>query len=580
MVPNVGLTVGPDPRTANLNILRRITDCTAYGRRMADFMGRHRSAALLLYFPLAGVLLPALVGHLFRDVATGDGMGDGYQNLWNLWWVGRALARGHGIYDTDLLSWPQHTSLVFHTLSPASGLLSLPLRFLIPGVPGLVASLNLLTLASFALTGIAAHLIARDHGASELGASTAGFLAMSLPYRFLHLNQINLLSTHWTLFTLLFFDRALTRRAFKPALAAALCAALTTYSDYECAVYAALAALVLLAFRTATVESRRALVRTYGVLASCVGVALILHLPLARALLAQRGNPAMMPSPEDAEHLSANLLGVVLPAPISLLQQGWSTGYLPRGHGLAGDEVSLGMVFIGAVIVLAVRRSSRAIWPWMTLGAMFLVLALGPSLQVGSVKLLSDAMPYAWLVKAVPFLAMGRCPVRMGNMAGIFFSIALGLMIGQPTDRATRAGWRDALSWDCGLLLLLVLERYPRTAPAMEEVRVPAAYEKLAADPAPFAIMPTPTPYYHQQVYMFWQTVHGKPMTSGGGARHGASDGTWLAAFWRTPPEGRLALLQAAHIRYIFEHPRAPDRLLREDPRVIEVPTRCCSSVE
>lgn len=528
--------------------------------------------ALLLYAPLAAVLLPALALHPWRDVATGDGWGDSYQNLWNLWWVGHALGGGESLYQTDLLFWPERTSLLFHTLTPANGVLSLPLQWLAPGVGGLVAALNLLTLLSFALTGLAAHLIARDHGASPLGAWSAGFLAMSLPYRFWHLNHLNLLSTQWALFTLLFLDRALRRRGWRPALAAGACAALTTYSDYESAVYTALSATVLVVWRLVPLRRQRdAARRALAALAVCVGVAVVLHLPLAAALWQQRGDPPRLPSPLEAASLSANLLGIALPAPISFLHQGWSPAPLSRDHGLAGDEVSLGPLFLAGLLALALCRPRRIAWPWLTLGVLFCVLSLGPSLHLGGATVLVDEMPYAWLLRWFPWLGMGRSPVRMGCMAGIFLAIAFGILVAPRAGAARQPSTAPRLI-EIALLAGLVLERYPRLPPAMETPRVPAFYRALARDPGRFAIMPAPVDYYHQQVYMFWQTVHGKPVTSGGGARAGAGTGQWLAAYRRAPADRRQALLQQANVRYLVEHPARHDELLDREPRVVAVP--------
>ncbi|MBX3025052.1 hypothetical protein KF840_09095 [bacterium] len=537
----------------------------ASARRRADL-------SLLLYVPLAAALLPSLTLRLWRDVASGDGWGDSFQNLWNLWWVGHALGRGESLYQTDLLFWPERSSLLFHTLTPANGVLSLPLQWLVPGVDGLVTSLNLLTLLSFALTGLAAHLLARDHGASSLGAWSAGFLAMSLPYRFWHLNHLNLLSTQWALFTLLFLDRALTRRAWRSALAAAACAALTTYSDYESAVYTALAAAVLVVWRLPPLlRDRAAARRALAAIALCVGCALVLHLPLAAALWQQRGDPPRLPSPLEAASLSANLLGIAQPAPISFLHQAWPPAALSRDHGLAGDEVSLGPLFLAGLVVLTACRPRRAPLLWLTLGGLFCVLSLGPSLHVGNTTTLVGEMPYAWLLRWLPWLGLGRSPVRMGGMAGLFLAIAFGILVA-PRAGAARRPWTAPRLLEIALLAGLVLERYPRLPPAMETPRVPAFYAALASDPEPFAIMPTPVDYYHQQVYMFWQTVHGKPVTSGGGARASAGTGQWLAAYRRAPADRRQALLQQANVRYVVEHAARHDELLAGEPRVVVVP--------
>src|SRR5688572_3004713 len=53
--------------------------------------------------------------------------GDGLQNLWNLWWVRKALLELHQLpWHTTFLHFPFGTTLVGHTLNPLNGLLALP----------------------------------------------------------------------------------------------------------------------------------------------------------------------------------------------------------------------------------------------------------------------------------------------------------------------------------------------------------------------------------------------------------------------------------------------------------------------
>ena len=514
----------------------------------------------------ACVLLPGLVLHLASHTPTGDGTGDSYQNMWYLWWVGRALRSGSDIYHTDRLFWPVGTSLVLHTLTPANGVLSLPVQMLWTGTHGLLASYNLLTLASFALTGLGVHLLARDHGASLVGACTAGALAMSVPYRFVHLNHLNLLSTQWCVITLVLLMRTLARGSLGSALALGVTAALTTYSDYESAVYTLMACLILIAVHLATQLRSGVLAARLLPLGAASVVALLLHLPLLGALLDPSRQTSVPPLASYAHNLSANLLAVFSPPPSSLMWAPWHPANLAAGNGTGGDEAAVGCMFVTVLAGLALVRRQRAALPWLGLGAFFMLLALGPSLRVGSATYLENAMPYAWLTRALPALNMGRSPVRMCNMAGIFWAVALGLLIHPPGQRIRRG-------LSAVLIGLLALERAPAHAPALEAVHVPQVYTRLAAEPGDFAIMPAPLGYVHQQVYMFWQTVHAKALTSGGGARRAPEAGRFIQAFARAQSEAeRLELLHAANVRYMIVHTPQPGELMTREPRVLTVP--------
>lgn len=61
---------------------------------------------------------------------------DRSQNLWNFWWIGKALTGGHNPFHTDLLFFPYYQvpnpsyPLYFHTLQVFNGLVTLPLQWL------------------------------------------------------------------------------------------------------------------------------------------------------------------------------------------------------------------------------------------------------------------------------------------------------------------------------------------------------------------------------------------------------------------------------------------------------------------
>ena len=493
------------------------------------------------------------------SVPAGDGLGDAFQFLWNLWWTGGALHGNHALWHTNLLHWPETTPLAFHTLTPANGLLSLPIQALVPGPAGLVLALNLLTILSFFLTALAARALAREHGATELGAFAAGALAASLPYRLWHINHLNLLSTYWGLWTLLCLWRALRRGTWPWIVATALCAALLTYSDYEGALATVLLSIGMLGWRLWALRRDPGLPRVARTLAWTAALALLLHLPLLMALL-QPGAAPVPPTLAKTESLSANLLGLLLPGPGSMLHQGWANALLPSStQGLAGDEVGQGLLFLPLLGWLLLRRETpRAARLWALAGALLLLLALGPTLQVGPLRLLQGWMPLAWLRKAVPMLGISRAPVRMLGLGGMTLAIAFGLAL---PKRNTLAGL---------LLLLVLLERLPATPPKTQPVRVPQAIAALAQTPQKAALLQLPTGYFHRQVYMFWQTEHGHPTTTGWTARLPKGMGELPDRFARLQgQEAQQATLRRARIGYVVLAAPDPRELLRGEPRVI-----------
>src|SRR4051794_28977413 len=57
------------------------------------------------------------------------GTEDGYQNIWNLWWVNKAVTDLHtSPWYTTYLHYPTGTTLIAHTLCPFNGFLGIPLQ--------------------------------------------------------------------------------------------------------------------------------------------------------------------------------------------------------------------------------------------------------------------------------------------------------------------------------------------------------------------------------------------------------------------------------------------------------------------
>jgi hypothetical protein len=137
---------------------------------------RARAPGETLWALLGSVVLAVVygwpaVGSLGSAVVGGDV--DGYENVWNFWWVKTALFDlNRSVFATDYLYYPTGISLRFHTLNPLNGLITLPFN----AVLGYVTTLNLLMLASLAATVFCAYLLVRyfvRDGWAAFGGSSA-----------------------------------------------------------------------------------------------------------------------------------------------------------------------------------------------------------------------------------------------------------------------------------------------------------------------------------------------------------------------------------------------------------------------
>ena len=125
------------------------------GRRAASGAWRRHVGVLALY----ALLALAMTWPLARQVGTaipGDSF-DGWQNVWNLWWMREAWLVQHGsAYFTSLLHAPTGVDLRFQTMAPFNGLATLPIQL----TAGLLPAYNAAVLLSFVLGGYGAYLLA------------------------------------------------------------------------------------------------------------------------------------------------------------------------------------------------------------------------------------------------------------------------------------------------------------------------------------------------------------------------------------------------------------------------------------
>jgi hypothetical protein len=186
---------------------------------------RHHLFALLGYLAFTALLTYPLVREFGRAI-PGDGF-DGWQNVWNIWWVKRALlVEGTNPYFTRLLDYPAGVYLYFHTLNIFNGLTFLPITL----NAGQLAAYDVAAAFSFVVGGYGGYLLtlramsqpgttrtsvgALAHTAAFLG----GFIFAFSPYHMAHLlGHMQLISLEWLPFCALTTINLLTRIGDRPS---------------------------------------------------------------------------------------------------------------------------------------------------------------------------------------------------------------------------------------------------------------------------------------------------------------------------------------------------------------------------
>ena len=159
--------------------------------------GSQREAApfwipALLYLAIFLILNPGFLTHFSTHFAFSGP--DGFQNIWNLWWVDRSVSGGHLPWHTTLLHHPFGTTLLGHTLNPFNGFIAIPLLKVLT----LVQTYNLIVLFSFVFGGVTAFWLCRAMTGSLAGSLVGGAVFTFSSFHVAHAsNHLQLVALEW-----------------------------------------------------------------------------------------------------------------------------------------------------------------------------------------------------------------------------------------------------------------------------------------------------------------------------------------------------------------------------------------------
>lgn len=450
------------------------------------------------------------------------GHGDAWQNLWNLHLVDRALRSGGSLLSTDWVWAPEGASLLSHTLAPAA---TVP-GALLGRVAGFSTAYALLVVASFVLCAVASYRLARRLGAPVAGAALGAAVFAFAPQRFARsLGHLNLLGSFWIPFALeglLVASRSRGPARAAGAVLAALALVGLVLTDWYLALLGLLSVLAFSAFELARAPrgERRGVLLALSLTAA---LALLPAFPLARKLAREQGSERTGGHP--SKWCSVAVTSLVVPSRIQLASA-LTRPLTERNHqNVAEGAGYLGFVPLAATLFVLVpwRRRPKDLDFALLAGGAALVLALGPRPRVFD-RLLDVPLPYAWLERLWPPLALGGCVNRFVLLAFLPLALGTALAFGRISERAAPRRCRLLAATAA---LLLAVEYAPvdpgaSTGPLFPEDPAMAA---LRAAPGPGAVLDLDTGVGA----LVRQIAHGRPQTFG-----------YLS---RTPPSRREARL-------------------------------------
>lgn len=505
---------------------------------------KHGFVPALFYFFIFCLLTWPLVRDFSTHFFTDDG--DGFMNIWNLWWVNTAVSQPSlhpTIWHTDMLHWPFGITLLGQTLNPFNGLLAVPLL----RVMSMVQAHNIIVLFSFVMSGVTAYWLAYYLTRSFWGSLLAGYIFTFSSYHFAHYyGHLNLISMEWIPLFLLCWYILITRPSMWMGIASALTLWLVLLCDYYYFFYCVLTGGLILLWRMISQRNLRLFLdREHRTpLGLFLLLSVILTGPVVFPLMyLMRTDPLL--DAHNPRSFALDLFALFIPGEtwrFNQLTEGyWSN--LPLAISEASVYLGYGVIILVVYLWIKRRDTQFAFGLWFFLAGFFFLLALGPVLQVNGKIVYEGVMLYTVLEQILPFLKLSGVPARMAVMVTLAASVlsAMAVTLLQKSPR----GKMFAIL----LAVLILVEYLPASLPATP-ADVPSYVTALAELPDEGGVLDEAAPTKYLQLY--YQTVHGKPMAFGYVARTPSSVAEKGQGLNRAINRGEYAALWDTYrIRYI-----------------------------
>jgi hypothetical protein len=468
----------------------------------------------LAYLVVALLMTCPLILH-FND-GLGGSHGDNLIFIWDRWWLRKAWEEGHNPYFTPYMFYPNGPLLFFHSMSWLNVLTWIALEPLV----GEMGSYNLSILANLVLCGLSASALLRYLGVGKGTAFVGGLIYAYYPHHMSSvMKQPNLASVQWLPLYTLFLIRATRGGKYTTGLLAGLFLALTALSDWHLLTMAGILTTLWLVYslvrerKTWGWYSLRNLALAGIVLALVTGPLLF---PMVRYMIGGSRIEEIM-AEQDVLY-QADLLAYLVPSrfhpvfePLLNLNSFYWSHFLHNRNWQAFP----GYTVLGLLGYVVIRRSHRSAF-WAFLALVLWALALGPYLRVAGHLVRGIPLPYQ-LVADLPFVRALRAPDRLNAILALPVSVPAAFSVSDLLTK-TRQRWNWgglAVGGTTALLGCLILFEYLVVPFPLAQPRVSPFYESLRSEDGQFALFDVPTGWGASRHYMYYQTVHHRPIVEG-----------------------------------------------------------------
>lgn len=494
---------GVDTRIARLQALKRI------GWAFLKWFAGPAALYLIFFF----IFQPHYLGH-FSDAFYLDN-GDGFQNVWNIWWVNESLTQlNQDPYYTTMIHHPHGTTLVPQTMNAFNGFMAVPLINIFGF--NLFEAVNFAVVFSFVMAGVTMFWFIQKLYRTYWVSIVAGALFTFSAYHFAHaFGHLQLVSLEWIPLFLLAFWTLIEKMRYRYAVLAGGALFLVMLCDYYYLFWCIILGAMYMVWKLYRKELKVTWqhVKVFGVF---VVTCLCLIAPLVLSLLKLNSHDKLLGS-HDPATFGLDPLTIFIPG------GSWYWNTLTDWHWARIPYLAETSIFFGFALltVLAIafyrtfiqKKKKQFIakapkdWLfWWIVLFVFAIIALGPHPNIFGKSAEFIALPYVALEAVFPTLKLSGMPVRWMLIVLIAAIVLVAYLLSKLNVKK-----RKGLVLAAVFVGVMFVDIYPTRLPLTD---IPTSkYVTFLRDQPHGAVLDNAAVSEPQQLRN--QTIHEKPMAFG-----------------------------------------------------------------
>lgn len=474
---------------------------------------------LLFYFISFSVLTYPVIFQ-FNAQIYGDG-GDGFQNLWNLWWFNKSILELHqNPFWTGYLFYPNGAHLWAHTLQPFNGVVALVLtRFF-----SMIVSYNIIVVGTFVFSGLFMMYLAFQISRSYWGSLLAGYFFTFTGYRFGHLlGHMNLISTQFLplflLFLILYFKKRSYFNAVGLALSLFFCMTIDLFYGYLCLLFLLFTFFYFL-FKNYKGKIRKmsaefvADVKTNKKIYATLFIVVLLTTGIYASLYFYNTTKEPLRGKGGTKSFSLDLLSPFVYGAVSKYKD-YTAWHWQKIRNIPEMSVYVGnalLFLFGYALIkrkkikenLSANNNFNDLNFWLVFALVFFLLAMGPVIKIYGEDF-DMFMPWDLADKIIPLWDSMRTPARFMLPFVVSLSVVFALMFKYLARQ--KKLWIALAVAAVGMIELVPAKITTTSLPGLPE------YYKIVSDTAEDESVFDM--FNGRSAVLYYQTIHGKKLTEG-----------------------------------------------------------------